>query len=623
MPFQSEKQRRYLHANHPEIAKRWERDYGEGGIAALNAQLNQLPEYYLPAADGGQLVKPGPGRPGYNGGDPVGGYGPGGSWNGGGGDPPPTPEGDGPPSILNPLRGPTATEIATDKEEAELVAREMALQRQHKKKKVKHLETISSDQPIGFVENLENLYGKENIQLAKVYNKKALENIGADWAGYGFGANDKLEAMQNLYEGVKKLQNTTLGATLTLQEAKEEVIERGNQLGTGYKKVDADLVPKDFLETEVDVKTQTSPYKLFDKAKGGLARKNYFHGGILDINESEEIISDDGNDIELTAYNAAFDDPNDLSTGVKSLFRAKEGGTPQLAKKSSDGKRPGYGGPHETYGGGVEAGRDRGPVSEVGGDASVAEQIAADDRKRQQDLKDIIERGPGSDVEKYDTEEQMLQDKYAFNPTGAIKKNNYIIGKKKSAYEQALAKQKAKMKKMGLGKLLIGLVMLVAQVPPNVIMDTLMLTQKDMQKVIMNAIPVMTAKKGYMTALGNAKADYKELGMADFHHAVDTEIQTIDQKLLDLTKSRDEDDLGPHDPVLPKVIPIEEEIKEYEDVYALTPWERIKANQAKRAMLVEKDIIQDSLIVDESVADITMQANRGGLANLFRVKNQY
>ena len=29
MPFQSEKQRKYLHANHPEIAKRWERDYCE------------------------------------------------------------------------------------------------------------------------------------------------------------------------------------------------------------------------------------------------------------------------------------------------------------------------------------------------------------------------------------------------------------------------------------------------------------------------------------------------------------------------------------------------------------------------------------------------------------------
>ena len=31
MPFQSEKQRRYLHANHPEIAKRWERNYAGGG----------------------------------------------------------------------------------------------------------------------------------------------------------------------------------------------------------------------------------------------------------------------------------------------------------------------------------------------------------------------------------------------------------------------------------------------------------------------------------------------------------------------------------------------------------------------------------------------------------------
>ena len=27
MPFKSEKQRRFLHANHPDIAKRWERDY--------------------------------------------------------------------------------------------------------------------------------------------------------------------------------------------------------------------------------------------------------------------------------------------------------------------------------------------------------------------------------------------------------------------------------------------------------------------------------------------------------------------------------------------------------------------------------------------------------------------
>jgi len=35
MPFKSEKQRRYMHANLPEIAKRWERDYANGGIARV------------------------------------------------------------------------------------------------------------------------------------------------------------------------------------------------------------------------------------------------------------------------------------------------------------------------------------------------------------------------------------------------------------------------------------------------------------------------------------------------------------------------------------------------------------------------------------------------------------
>ena len=73
---------------------------------------------------------------------------------------------------------------------------------------------------------------------------------------------------------------------------------------------------------------------------------------------------------------------------------------------------------------------------------------------------------------------------------------------------------------------------------------------------------------------------------------------------------------------VPPVVPIGEEIEEYEGTYAMSPWERIKANQAKRAMLVEKGIIQENPIVDESVTDIAMEANSGGLANLFRVKNQ-
>jgi hypothetical protein len=36
MPFKSEKQRRYMHANQPEIAKRWERKYNKGGRVKVN-----------------------------------------------------------------------------------------------------------------------------------------------------------------------------------------------------------------------------------------------------------------------------------------------------------------------------------------------------------------------------------------------------------------------------------------------------------------------------------------------------------------------------------------------------------------------------------------------------------
>ena len=50
MPFKSEKQRKYLWANEPEIARDWTDTYG--------SRIQKA---------GGQLVQPGPGRPGYNG----------------------------------------------------------------------------------------------------------------------------------------------------------------------------------------------------------------------------------------------------------------------------------------------------------------------------------------------------------------------------------------------------------------------------------------------------------------------------------------------------------------------------------------------------------------------------
>ena len=37
MPFKSEKQRRYMHANHPEIAQRWEKEYKKGGRVKVSS----------------------------------------------------------------------------------------------------------------------------------------------------------------------------------------------------------------------------------------------------------------------------------------------------------------------------------------------------------------------------------------------------------------------------------------------------------------------------------------------------------------------------------------------------------------------------------------------------------
>ena len=37
MPFKSEKQRRYMHANLPKIAQQWEKKYKKGGRVKVNA----------------------------------------------------------------------------------------------------------------------------------------------------------------------------------------------------------------------------------------------------------------------------------------------------------------------------------------------------------------------------------------------------------------------------------------------------------------------------------------------------------------------------------------------------------------------------------------------------------
>ena len=83
------------------------------------------------------------------------------------------------------------------------------------------------------------------------------------------------------------------------------------------------------------------------------------------------------------------------------------------------------------------------------------------------------------------------------------------------------------------------------------------------------------------------------------------------------------DEKQDNDSVIELLTASTETIKDRDETDIFDLWDRIKSNQAKRAMLVEKDIIQDNEplpITKESVSSQLL--NNGGLANLFRVKTQ-
>jgi len=800
MPFQSEKQRRYLHANHPEIAKRWERDYGEGGIAALNAQLNQLPEYYLPAAQGGRIgfhrgslrhqkthdykaySKPSDylmqappenwlstllgqkkmspymqerdafeswqkerfmygeptqkksffsnlnkgkmdqainawikslfikekkngedfiddeeltlaeelnlakgGRIGFKPGgrtDPEGGLGPGQQttgdigktgWGGGGGNGGTGGGGHHPPVYT----GPTPEEIAAAK--AAEAAKQKAIAdaeyknwweatKEKKKEKVKHQAKIFStsgpvfDEKLGWInpDTEEPIdMTMEGVQLAKVYGKPELTKWGATPGRF------KDTAKFNDMEKYQELAIEQFNAGKPIDQIKESI-----EIGSSLYGIDMDNIPEDFYSTKEDfenqkilgdikfnkggianhfkkrVKLQDSVESLSDTEfqtmypdwnPDQFTREEYLQlisenegNGVLDLNPDDQPI-----EFASTEENEII--PDLLAPGsAAGILRLKDGGIPQLARKSKSGKRPGYGGPQdwgqEARGTGAYSGPSE-PSWEGGGydqpsapetktvergDASIAEQIAAEDRQRREDIKDIIARG---DEEKYDTEEQKIQDKWTrHNRAGETRRHTYITTQKQQAVKAAEDALKAKLKKTGKSRLLQAIVMVIAGVPLKSVATTFV-KKDDFKTVLRFAIPIMQAKKEYKTALENAKAVYEELGMPEFHHAVDTPLQDINQQLLDLTQRPDEDDPGPDGPPLTIDVLAEtkEEIEEAPDMISMM--DKIRAGQAKRAMLVEKDIIQESPIVDESGTDIMTMANKGGLANLFRVKN--
>ena len=343
--------------------------------------------------------------------------------------------------------------------------------------------------------------------------------------------------------------------------------------------------------------------------------KEYAHGGILDINASEEIISDDGNDIELTDYNAAFDEP----TGVQSLFQAKAGGRIGLYQgggpHGGGGWSPGAGSPGTTSSGGNKntGGSDRGPRDDpdrfgpVSKPQTVPKGINIHDDTTEE-MKEIQKRTRvlnqrralkqhvntwedkwGKWNDKYDK-----LNKYSYTGSGVTKRakltdQNY--NEDRAVLEKKFGK--SLIKKI-LGALVLGMPISIGYGDIKAVYGMYQLEKK--YKADMQKLKDISIDKGWATS----------------HHAVDTPMQTIDQLMIDTIKVREDDDYeGGPEPIYDEVTGgVSEDYAQ--GFYGMSDLDKIRAGQAKREMIQPDWQNTENILV----------ANSGGLANLFRVKNQ-
>jgi len=392
--------------------------------------------------------------------------------------------------------------------------------------------------------------------------------------------------------------------------------------------------------------------------------RDYAHGGILDINESEEIIDDGGNEIELTDYNAAFDDPNDLSTGVKSLFRAKDGGktikgqehmlayiTPGEAKtlENLGGQKtmtkegipayPPWDDPGASPGTSHTAnqgnqGSDQGHSRFEPGSGYYNEPVTTTTPDQGGHSRFDVGSGyygepitkPTPDTGEWsgDVEEEFI------GPRWELYNKKEWVNVNRNHLEEMKKVQLSKLKKRGLKKVFIPLALMIfAGVPPvdalKHLPKTLSINPEDLRGVIIESLPVMKAKKDLIASLEDYKKGLEGSGLPKYNPHIDTEWQKTNQSLLDLTqKPEGPEDTGGDAPVLPPQLggPSTEEMAiEYDWMGAIRDKQAQKKAYDEK---IERERLarEDNPIVSGTEMDIIALGNSGGLANLFRVKKQ-
>jgi len=233
---------------------------------------------------------------------------------------------------------------------------------------------------------------------------------------------------------------------------------------------------------------------------------------------------------------------------------------------------------------------------------------------RQKQIKDLIEK---QDEEKYDSWEQMVQDKYpgqgltTKTPHFNIQKSKVILGKARDDWNQVKDSMNEKYKKKA-GKMIID----------GLLGKGVTFGISGIIGMMIDGYKTNKAKKEFISDIKNQIANYKDLGIPEHSPHTDTLIQTLNQELLDLTqKTKKEDDTGGDGGVAPIPLPVvmDEMADATGQIDMFDAWGDIKQKQALRASLFADE---DQAKVGDWVGDQRLLVNSGGLANLFRVKNQ-
>jgi len=332
---------------------------------------------------------------------------------------------------------------------------------------------------------------------------------------------------------------------------------------------------------------------------------------------------------------------------VTTLFQAKEGGnvrlrphkaTDLLVKKTSTGERPkyqppGYSGPSGQETRGDTRGRDPTPSGPTMRD--VAGPVYTAPAKK---TTTTVERDDGDAREKYISEQYKQPPRYKTVETHTPHTDQIVKTQIRDYYDpKGYQKRAPKTKEekslldkiaWGIGIYVTGGALLGYNVPKGVITA---------QKILSKRSEINTALK-YAKKLGLFKEEYT------VDQLFDDQVEKMKANAKERKDKMDEyeslpighpdrvaleieleigkkpehlgDDGGPQ---LPDVVPIGEEVQEYEEMApeSMSLLAQIRSRQALNAQLQQK-------WADEKAAQdqLFITANRGGLANLFRVKNQ-